>query len=84
MLAIAIAVSACTSRGPDGALESWNNYSNKPISTEGLKENQALAVFYRPVESQKKAINVYVNGDYQCCEPKKLRKKAIKTAKIKS
>lgn len=65
MLAIAIAVSACTSRGPDGALESWNNYSNKPISTEGLKENQALAVFYRPAESQKKAINVYVNGDYQ-------------------
>ena len=65
MLAIAIAVSACTSRGPDGALESWNNYSNKPIRTEGLKENQALAVFYRPAESQKKAINVYVNGDYQ-------------------
>ena len=65
VLGMVVALSACAVRGPDGALESWNNYSNDAITAEGLKENQALAVFYRPAEVQKSPVNVYVNGDYQ-------------------
>lgn len=63
--AVAAAVSACSVRSPEGTLEHWKNYGNTTLTTEGLKDNQALAVFYRPAGVEGQAINVYVNNDYQ-------------------
>ncbi|WP_279445376.1 OmpA family protein [Actinobacillus arthritidis] len=62
---VAVALSACSVRTPEGTLEHWDNYGNTELTTKGLQENQALAVFYRPESVTGEAINVYVNGDYQ-------------------
>lgn len=46
------------------ALEHWYNYHSDTL-TRNLGENQAVAVFYRNADFEGKAVNIYVNGDYQ-------------------
>lgn len=47
------------------ALERWNRFHSDSISSIQLKDNQALAVFYRTAALAGEGVNVYVNGDYQ-------------------
>lgn len=66
------ALAACSSTGDNNAnydsqhaLENWNRYHEDSIKTKQLKDNQALAVFYRTEKLNGEGVNVYVNGDYQ-------------------
>lgn len=60
--AISLMLSACSNQPPR---EQWQKFSHTEKTAEILAPHQALAVFYRPVESHPKAVNLYINGDYQ-------------------
>lgn len=67
---IATSVLAACSNGSGSydsknALERWDRYHEDSIHSTNLKDNQALAVFYRTDNLDGEGINVYVNGDYQ-------------------
>lgn len=59
---LTFALAACTTLTPR---EQWQTLGDTAISAPPLADHQALAVFYRPAESHPKAVNLYINGDYQ-------------------
>lgn len=63
--AMTLALSACSIRGANQPLEVWHNYENAQVSATSLKDDQALAVFYRQDQVKGNAVNLYINGDYQ-------------------
>ncbi|TCP91317.1 OOP family OmpA-OmpF porin [Cricetibacter osteomyelitidis] len=66
LLSISLALTACSvPRGADQPLENWHNLEQASFSTNQLKENQALAVFYRQDNIHGASANVYVDGVYQ-------------------
>lgn len=58
---IGLALTAC-SHSPR---EQWHKFNDATPSDTQLADYQALAVFYRPTDPQPKAVNLYINGDYQ-------------------
>lgn len=60
--AIALSLSGCFSAQP---VEQWQKYGSASPNIDNLAPHQALALFYRPNEPHPKAINLYINGDYQ-------------------
>lgn len=62
----ALLLTACSnSNGITKPTEVWKNVNQKATSsTENLKENQVLAVFYREGDVKGTSANVYVNGHY--------------------
>lgn len=70
--AVALALSACTlprgGLGSNEPLEVWQNFENVSALDEAkqaLAKDQALAVFYRKDDIEGRALNVYINRDYQ-------------------
>lgn len=61
----AVMLTACSVNTNGGTLEQWINYDSKKITTADLRDDQALAVFYRDVNDVRKdVVNIYVDGDY--------------------
>lgn len=55
---------SCTSQ--QKPLEQWHNFSDQwSINTQGLDPSKSLFVVYRLPEPQQKAIDIYINSDYQ-------------------
>lgn len=65
-LAILSLITACSNpQNSANTLEHWKLYHNQTLNQMNLEENQAITVFYRMPEFTGKAVNVYVNQDYQ-------------------
>lgn len=65
-LTVAVALAGCSINNDSGqATEHWNNFRQTDITTAGLPDNQALAVFYRETDVEGPNINVYIDGNYQ-------------------
>ncbi|MBN6710633.1 OmpA family protein [Haemophilus haemoglobinophilus] len=63
--AVTLALSACSMRSANQPLEVWQNYENAQVNASSLKDEQAMAVFYRQDNVNGNAVNIYINGDYQ-------------------
>lgn len=58
-------LAGCSMYDSHPAREQWNLYGSDTLSTAELRENESLAVFYRPSDLVGAPVNVYINGRYQ-------------------
>lgn len=59
---LGLLLTGCSSSSPQ--LEKWNNFSNVNIN-KNLETEQRLVIFYRPVNMNPQAVDIYVNQEYQ-------------------
>lgn len=65
LTALTLSVFTAHAQSTKQPLEQWQTYAQSaPVSLSNLKENQAIAVFYRLDDGANVPVNVYVNGRY--------------------